>query len=158
MGSERSSVGKAVCPPPTAPSFFSRKRKQKGISCRGSGWGEQPAGCQQLEEGPRHCSPWCCCLIWGLVGGPLGVWQTGGQRPFHATAFGTFGREQRALLSRVPAGQSNHLTKPSAPCLVPARGNAASCRFSPPFPVLFAAPSCGHSWKLIRVKIAVGHV
>lgn len=138
--------GRQCVPPSTAPSFFSRKRKQKGISCRGSGWGEQPAVCQWLEEGPQHCSPSVLLPQLGACEEPFGGFgKLEGQHPFRATAFGSFGREQRVLLSRVAAGQSNHLTKPSAPCLVPAGGNAASCRFSPPFPVFFAAPSCGHS-------------
>lgn len=118
MGSECSSVGKAVCVPPTAPSFFSRKRKQKGISCRGSGWGEQPTGCQQLEEGPQHCSPWCCCLSWGLVGSPLGVWQAGGAASLVCHSLWLFreGAEGSALPGHCWPEQPSHQTFCSLPC------------------------------------------
>lgn len=70
-GSERSS---SACFSPTAPtlSFFSRKRKQKGILCGGSVRGELSAGCQRWEEeGPRRCSPSCCW--WSRTSGSWGA-------------------------------------------------------------------------------------
>lgn len=130
-----------VSPPSTSPSFFSRKRKQKGISCRGSGWGEQPAGCQWLEEGPRCCSPWCCCLSWGLVGSPLGVWQAGGAASLPCLLGGSRGFcSPGSLLAR--ATISPNLLLPAL-CLLEEMLHPAD--FLPPFPVFFAAPSCGHS-------------
>lgn len=100
---------------------------------------------------------------WGLVGSfwGLGKW-LGRQRLFHgcsplaADAGGVGGH----CATRVaPTGATISL-KPSSPCLVSRRRKRCVLELFFPLPasVVFAAPSFRHSWKLIRVKIAVGHV
>jgi len=162
-GAERGGSGEAGAFPPTAaPSFFSRKRKQKGILCGGSVWGGLQAGHQRWEEGPRHHGPSCRSGAGGLRGAQRGLSKLGGPASLHGCSPCVSLPPGRSggvcLLSRVAPGRGKRLAETFRS--LPARGNAASWRFLVCFslPVIFAAPSCGHSWKLIRVKIAVSRV
>lgn len=127
---ERQACSTTTPTPTPALSFFSRKRKQKGILCGGSVWGELPAGCQRQEEGHQHCSPSCLGGAGpGACGEPFGVLASGrGQHLFcgcsplaagTAFAFPWQGAEG-SLCSpgSLLAGASISL-KPSAPCLLP---------------------------------------
>lgn len=134
MGSERSSAGKAVCSPPLPRVSLVVKGKKKGSCAEAAGGESSRLAASSRRNGLGTAAPSAAASAGGLWGALWGFGKLGGQHPFHAAAFGSFGRERRALLSRVTAGWSNHLTKPSAPCLVPAGGNAVSCIFSPPLP------------------------
>lgn len=137
-----------VSPPPPRVSLVVKGNK-KGSHAEAVDGESSRLAASSWRKGLSTAAPGAAASAGGLWGALWGFGRLGGQHPLYATAFGSSGREQRALLSRVTAGRSNHLTKPSAPCLVPAGGNAASCRFFSPLP----CPLCrSFLWAFLKVN------
>lgn len=117
MGSERSSVGKAVCLPPPPRVSLVVKGNKKGCHKEAVDGENSRLAASGCRKGLGSAAPSAAASAGGLWGAPWGFGKLEGQHPFHTTAFGSFGREWRALLQGCCwPEQPSHETFCSLPC------------------------------------------